>query len=95
MMKPVSGLPLFAAGFLVLIAALPAQSPNTASILVVVEDQNGGLVNDAKVSVTNSATGATREATSGSDGSATFAALSLTGTYDSRAFPRRASAAKT
>src|SRR3954469_22522694 len=67
--------------FLTLTAALYGQSPNTASILVVVEDQSGALVKDAKVSVANSATGATRDAVSGSDGSATFAALSLTGTY--------------
>jgi hypothetical protein len=72
---------LLSFAFLVLTATLHAQSPNTASILVVVEDQSGGLVKDAKVSVANSATGATREAVSGSEGSATFAALSLTGTY--------------
>src|SRR5436190_17613637 len=66
---------------LVVVAALHAQSPNTASILVVVEDQSGALVKDAKVSVANSATGASRDAVSGSDGSATVAALSLTGTY--------------
>jgi hypothetical protein len=58
-----------------------AQSPNTASMIVVVTDQNGAAVPGAKVSVVNSATGAAREAVSGSDGSATFSALSLTGTY--------------
>ncbi|HEU5239561.1 MAG TPA: TonB-dependent receptor [Pyrinomonadaceae bacterium] len=58
-----------------------AQSPNTASIVVVAEDQNGAVVRDAKVSVVNDATGALREAVTGSDGSATVAALSLTGTY--------------
>jgi Carboxypeptidase regulatory-like domain len=58
-----------------------AQSPNTASIIVDVADQNGAVVKDAKVTVVNTATGATREALSGSDGSATFPALSLTGTY--------------
>ena len=58
-----------------------AQSPNTASIVVVAQDQNGALVRDAKVSVVNDATGALREAVTGSDGSATVAALSLTGTY--------------
>jgi len=63
--------------------ALPAiaQSPNTATLVVVVVDQTGAVVNDAKVSVVNSATGATREAVSGADGSASIAALSLTGTY--------------
>ena len=58
-----------------------AQSPNTASMIVVVVDQNGAVVKDAKVSVVNTATGAVREAVSGSDGSATISALSLTGTY--------------
>ena len=50
-------------------------------MIVVVVDQNGAVVQDAKVSVVNTATGAVREAVSGSDGSATIPALSLTGTY--------------
>ena len=58
-----------------------AQSPNTASLVVVVVDQNGAVVQAAKVSVVNNATGDLREAVSGSDGSATIPALSLTGTY--------------
>ena len=58
-----------------------AQSPNTATLIVVVVDQNGAVVKDARVSVVNPATGAMREAVSGSDGSATISALSLTGTY--------------
>jgi hypothetical protein len=58
-----------------------AQSANTATVLVSVVDQAGAIVKDAKVSVTNTATGAVREAESGDDGSATFAALSLTGEY--------------
>ena len=58
-----------------------AQSPNTASMIVVVVDQTGAVVKDAKISVVNTATGAAREAVSGSDGSATIPALSLTGTY--------------
>ena len=63
--------------------ALPAaaQSPNTSALIVVVVDQTGAVVNDAKVTVVNSATGATREAVSGRDGSATISALPLTGTY--------------
>jgi hypothetical protein len=64
-----------------LIAPVTAQSPNTATMIVVVVDQTGGVVKDAKVSVVNTATGAAREAASGSDGSATIPALSLTGTY--------------
>ena len=58
-----------------------AQSPNTATMIVAVVDRDGGMVKDAKVAVVNTATGATREAVSGNEGSATFSALSLTGTY--------------
>ena len=58
-----------------------AQSPNTASMVVVVEDQNGATVRDAKVSVVNEATGASREMATGSEGTVTVPALSLTGTY--------------
>ena len=60
---------------------LAAQSPNTASMIVAVTDQTGAVVQDAKVSVLNTATGAVREVLSGSDGSATIPALALTGTY--------------
>ena len=67
---------------LALLAALAApQSPNTATLMVVVVDQSGAVVADAKVSVVNAATGAAREAQSGSDGSVAISALSLTGTY--------------
>jgi outer membrane receptor protein involved in Fe transport len=62
-------------------ASALAQSPNNASIVVLVTDQSGAVVSDAKVSVTNNQTGAVREAMSGLDGSASFPALSLTGTY--------------
>ena len=58
-----------------------AQSPNTASMIVVVVDQNGAVVAGAKVTVANTATGAVREVISGSDGTITVPALSLTGTY--------------
>src|ERR1700681_4372361 len=78
-------LPLVLIAFFTFIAATTiiaaAQSPNTASMIVVVVDQTGAVVKDAKVSVVNAATGAVREAVSGSDGSATISALSLTGTY--------------
>jgi hypothetical protein len=67
--------------FAFIVVPAPAQSPNTATMIVTVVDQNGALLPDAKVSVVNSATGAVREAVSGSDGSATIPALSLTGTY--------------
>src|ERR1051326_8606246 len=64
-----------------LLLPLPAQSPNTASLVVIVEDPTGAVVKEAQVSVVNTATGATREAVSGSDGTATIPALSLTGSY--------------
>ena len=75
-------LPLLLLALLAFVAApAVAQSPNTASMIVNVVDQAGAVVPDAKVSVVNAATGALREAVSGSDGSATISALSLTGTY--------------
>jgi Carboxypeptidase regulatory-like domain/TonB dependent receptor len=75
-------LPLLLIALFAFIAApVAAQSPNTATMIVNVVDQNGAIVKDAKVSVVNTATGATREAISGSDGNATIPALSLTGTY--------------
>src|SRR5262245_60633048 len=61
--------------------AFAQSSPNTSTVVVLVTDQSGAVVNGAKVSVTNNQTGAARESTSGADGSATFPALSLTGTY--------------
>jgi len=57
------------------------QSPNTASMNVTVVDQNGAVVRGANVSVVNTATGATREAVSSDEGTATIAALPLTGKY--------------
>jgi Carboxypeptidase regulatory-like domain/TonB dependent receptor-like, beta-barrel len=68
---------------LVLALTVPAlaQTPNTSSIVVVAVDQTGGVVSDAKIAVVNSATGATREVMSGSDGTASIAGLPLTGTY--------------
>lgn len=64
-----------------LVTTVSAQSPNTASMIVVVVDQAGAVIKDARVSVVNAATGAVREAVSGTDGRATFSALPLTGTY--------------
>src|SRR6188768_2935311 len=62
-------------------AEAEAQSPNNASIVVLVTDQSGAVVKDARVLVTNEQTGATREGLSGAEGSTSFPALSLTGTY--------------
>ncbi len=63
--------------------AIPAvaQSPNTAALVVVVVDQTGAVITGANVSIVNEATGATRDVTSGPDGSATVSALPLTGAY--------------
>jgi carboxypeptidase family protein len=58
-----------------------AQTPNTATMIVVVVDQSGAVVKDAKVTVVNTATGALREVVSGAEGAATIPALSLTGEY--------------
>jgi hypothetical protein len=66
---------------LLAVQSLSAQSPNTSTIVVLVSDPTGAAVSDAKVAVTNNQTGAVREVMSGSDGSATVPALSLTGTY--------------
>ncbi|MEA2329513.1 MAG: hypothetical protein QOE68_4472 [Thermoanaerobaculia bacterium] len=76
----VSSISLFAL-LLLLAVPLAAQSPNTATLIVVVVDQTGAIVPDAHVSVVNTATGAARESTSGSDGRATIPALPLTGSY--------------
>jgi len=77
----VSSLLLFALLIILMAVPLAAQSPNTATIVVVVVDQSGAVVPGAKVTVLNTSTGATREAVSGSDGTVTVPALSLTGTY--------------
>src|SRR5436190_20990617 len=75
-------LPLLLIAIVTFIAApAAAQSPNTATIIVVVVDPTGAVIKDAKVSVVNTATAAARQALSASDGSATIAALPLTGTY--------------
>jgi hypothetical protein len=58
-----------------------AQTPSTSTIVVVVTDPSGAAVTDAKVAVTNEQTGDAREFASGPNGSATFPALSLTGSY--------------
>jgi len=74
----------FLAALVLAAAAAPAlaQSPNTSALVVVVTDETGALVPGAAVTVTSTATGAVREATSGADGSATLAAMPLTGLYN-------------
>src|SRR4051794_2743390 len=58
-----------------------AQSPSTGSIVILVLDQTGRLVRDAKVTLTNTSTSAVREAVSNDDGSVTMPTLPLTGEY--------------
>ncbi|HEY2846824.1 MAG TPA: carboxypeptidase-like regulatory domain-containing protein, partial [Pyrinomonadaceae bacterium] len=52
-----------------LIASDIAQSPNTASVVVTVVDQNGALIPGAKVTLTNQATGSVRDTLTGDEGS--------------------------
>jgi hypothetical protein len=61
--------------------AVRAQSPNTGALVVAVMDQSGATVAGARVSVTNTQTGAVHAVDSSSTGSATLAALPLTGSY--------------
>ncbi|MGE5815898.1 MAG: TonB-dependent receptor domain-containing protein [Acidobacteriota bacterium] len=58
-----------------------AQSPHNAAITVMVTDPTGAVVRDATVSIVNTETGATRDAISGPDGSATVPGLPIAGTY--------------
>src|SRR5579864_1584172 len=58
-----------------------AQSPNTASIRVLVVDQTGGVVPGATISAVNSQTSTMRTVTSGDDGYALIAALPVSGAY--------------
>jgi len=81
LMKRVLGA-LFA--FFILAAAVSAQTPNTSTLVVTVVDPNGAVVPAAKVTVTNQATGASREITSDANGTATATGLPLTGRYSVR-----------
>src|SRR3954464_11971538 len=71
----------FLVAFAMLASPAAAQSPNNASVVVLVIDQTGAVLKDARVSIVNAQTGATREALTGIDGSVSFPALPLTGTY--------------
>jgi hypothetical protein len=66
---------------LIFTVSAPAQTANTGSMIVTVVDQNGAVIKGANISVVNTATGATREAVSGDEGTATVAGLPLTGEY--------------
>lgn len=60
---------------------IAGQSPNTASMIVTIVDQNDAVVPGAAISVVNTATSAVRDAVSGADGTAFVAALPLNGQY--------------
>ena len=64
-----------------LAASRVAQSPNTSTIVVVVTDQSGAVVKDATVVGDQHPDRRRARVASGADGSATFPALPLTGTY--------------
>src|ERR1044071_3084774 len=66
----------FWALLLVAVFALPAAAQsNKGTITGTITDPNGAVVKDAKVVVTNAATGETREATTGDDGTYVIPAL--------------------
>ena len=81
MIKRALSLGVFSLIFVVAAFSALGQTPNTASIIVTVVDQNDAIVRGANVSVGNPATGATREAVSSDEGTATIAGLPLTGAY--------------
>lgn len=62
-------------------ALLRAQSPDTGGMLVVVVDQSDSRVKDAVVTFVNTATGATRNANTSLDGSASIPGLPVNGVY--------------
>ncbi|HEV8269170.1 MAG TPA: carboxypeptidase-like regulatory domain-containing protein, partial [Thermoanaerobaculia bacterium] len=80
-LKTLSTLFVILAGILLAVPPVAAQSPHNSAMVVIVSDPSGMPVPGAGVTVTNAATGAARRATTGQDGSATFAALPLTGGY--------------
>jgi outer membrane receptor protein involved in Fe transport len=58
-----------------------AQSPDTATVVVIATDPSGAVVRDARVSILNAQTGARREVRSGTDGGAVIAGLPIGGVY--------------
>jgi len=70
-----------AAIFFLLGVPVLAQTPNTATLAIVVLDQTGGVVPEARVIAADTATGDSRAAESRPDGTATIQAISPTGNY--------------
>jgi Carboxypeptidase regulatory-like domain len=58
-----------------------AQSLNTATVVITVTDQNGGVLKDAAVAVQDAATGVSRDGTSDANGTLTVPSLDVNGTY--------------
>ncbi len=77
-------IPVLIVSIAFLTAPLRAQSPNTSGMIVTVVDQNDAVVSGSSISVINTATGAVRNAVSGSEGSVTIAFLPLNGEYTVR-----------
>lgn len=61
--------------------AAATQSPDTSAVAILVVDAQDAVVPAADVTLTNSATGVSRHARTGSDGRVVFAAVPLTGRY--------------
>ncbi len=72
---------LLAAMLFVLTGGAAAQSPDTATMIITVVDQNDAVVPGVEVAVTNTATGLVRNAVTGDDGTAAAAALPINGMY--------------
>jgi hypothetical protein len=66
---------------MVLPMSASAQSPSTSAIVVKVIDPSGAVVPGAQIVLKNDQTNTQREMTSAQDGTATFTALPLTGSY--------------
>jgi Carboxypeptidase regulatory-like domain len=65
---------------LLVLLAVPAFAQESGSVLGVVKDASGGVVPNAKLTITNTATAESRSATTGADGAYRFAGL-RPGTY--------------
>ena len=64
--------------------ATPAVAQTTATLVAVVQDEGGGRLAETTLTLTHVATGATRTATTGADGTATFSSLPV-GAYELQA----------
>jgi outer membrane receptor protein involved in Fe transport len=68
--------------FVLIVAARAlAQTPNTAALIVTVEDPNHAVIPGATVKLTNEATGEVRNGSTDANGTVRFSSLPLNGTY--------------